>query len=94
MTMPETCRLNLKISPGAKSSSISGYRDGVLSIRIKAPPVEGKANQELVAFLSRSLQTAPGNIAIVRGFTSRNKVVSFAGFSLEQVLSGLGVETQ
>ncbi|MBN1370090.1 MAG: DUF167 domain-containing protein [Dehalococcoidaceae bacterium] len=91
--MPDTCRLNLKLSPGAKSNSISGYQDGVLSIRIKAPPVEGKANQETIAFLSHELGTARSNINIVRGLSSKNKVIVIAGFSLEEALAKLGIET-
>jgi len=92
--MPEACRLNLKVSPGAKSSSISGYQDGVLSIRIKAPPVEGKANQELIAFFSRRLDTARSNIDIIRGLSSKNKVVLITGFKLEEALNKLGIETR
>jgi len=91
--MPETCRLNLKISPGAKSNSISGYQAGVLSVRIKAPPVEGKANQETIDYLSRQLGTARSDINIVRGLSSKNKVIVIAGFSLEEALEKLGIET-
>lgn len=84
----------MKISPGAKSSSISGYQDGVLSIRIKAPPVEGKANQELVTLISHRLGTARSNVDIVRGLSSKNKVVVITGFSLEEALNKLGIETR
>ena len=56
-----------------------GERDGVVLIRISAPPVDGKANAALIAFVAKTLGVPKGHVEIVRGETSRNKVIRVAG---------------
>ena len=48
----ETLEIRLYIQPGAKATELSGLHDGRLKVRLKAAPVEGKANQALIAYLS------------------------------------------
>jgi len=54
-------------------------------VKIAAPPVKGKANQELVRFLSDILGVAKSNITIEKGLTSRRKVVGIRGVTKEEV---------
>ena len=60
--------------------------DGVLQLKIAAPPVKGKANQELIKFLSDIMGVAKGNLTIEKGATSRRKVISIQGLGQEEVL--------
>ena len=66
-----------------------GFTDGILQVRITAPPVKGKANKELIAFLSKSLGVNKSSLSIVKGHTSRNKVIAIDGLSQENVINRL-----
>ena len=81
--------IRLKVTPGASRNEIAGFSDGVLQVRIAAPPVKGKANKELVAFLSRALGVSKSALYIVRGHTSHNKVVTVEGMTREDVIKRL-----
>ena len=63
--------------------------DGVLQVKVAAPPVKGKANRELVAFLSKALGVGKGSLTIVKGHTSRSKVIAVDGLSQEDVMKHL-----
>ena len=66
-----------------------GFTEGVLRVRISAPPVKGKANRELLAFLSQLLGISQGALTITKGHTSRNKTVVASGLSQEELLKRL-----
>lgn len=64
------------VIPGSKLNQIVGYMDdGSLKIKLKAKPIEGKANKELVKYLSEILKIKTSEIEIDSGFNSRNKIV-------------------
>lgn len=65
--------LLLYIQPGASRSEVVGLHGERLKIRIKAPPVEGAANEELVNFLAKRLNLSRSKIHFLRGETSRQK---------------------
>jgi uncharacterized protein (TIGR00251 family) len=75
----DAIKISAKVSPGARKSTITSYADDVLRLKIAAPPVEGKANKELIAYLSDVLGVSQSVICIEKGLTSRNKLVSIAG---------------
>ena len=60
-----------------------------MRVRIAAPPVRGKANRELLSFLSQLLGVSQSSLAIIRGHTSRNKTVAVSGLSQEEILRRL-----
>ena len=66
----------LRVTPRASANAVAGERDGVLLVRVTAPPVEGKANDAVVALLARTLGTPRGAIQVVQGASSRTKRVS------------------
>lgn len=86
-------KLALKITPNAKRNECLGWENHplsgrVLKLRIAAPPVEGKANREIIAYLSGLLSIPKSSITFSRGETGRIKVVEFpddARESLEQL---------
>ena len=86
--MSET-RISLHVYPNAPRNQLVGFSDGVLGVKVAAPPVRGQANRELVAFLSQVLGVSKGSLAIIRGHTSRNKLITVRGLSQEEVLQRL-----
>jgi len=81
--------LRLRVHPNASRNEMVGFTDGVLQIRIAAPPVKGKANRELITFLSQALGLSKSSLTITRGHTSRNKVIAVAGLSREEITARL-----
>jgi uncharacterized protein len=65
-----------RVTPRSSLNAIAGVRDGVLLVRVTAPPVEGKANGAVVALLSEALGVPPTAVQVVRGAAARTKRVS------------------
>ena len=78
-------RVHVKVHPSASKNEIVSFEEGVLKVKVAAPPVRGRANAELVNFLAKSLGLSRTQISIVSGATSRDKVVAFAGNTQEDV---------
>lgn len=87
----EGVTFGVKVIPRAKRDQIVGAENGVVKIRLNAPPVDGKANEALVRFLAERLGVARGNVEIVRGETARNKVVRVRGIREGMLRQRLGV---
>ncbi len=81
--------LDVRVIPRAGRSGFAGLRDGALLVRLAAAPVEGAANDELIALFSKTLRIPKRDITIVSGERSRSKRVRIAGLGREQVLSKL-----
>lgn len=79
-------RISIRVYPGAARNEVVGFSDGVLRIRVSAPPVRGKANRELIAFLSQLLDVRKNSITIIKGHTSRNKIITICDLSKEAAL--------
>ena len=77
--------LTLHIQPGAKKTEVAGEHGDVLKIRLAAPPVDGKANAALLAFIAERLWVPKSAVTLKSGQTSRRKVVEVAGASAEVV---------
>ena len=82
--------LRVRLQPRAGANAISGIQDGVVRVRVTAPPVGGAANDALVRLLAKALRIGRGRISIVRGRTSRTKLVRVEGFTEEEALERLG----
>lgn len=80
--------LRLYIQPGASKSIWDGIHGERIKLRIKAPPVDGAANEALVAFVAKSFGISKSKIQIIRGETSRQKDL-LIDLSLEETLSVL-----
>jgi uncharacterized protein (TIGR00251 family) len=81
--------LEVVVVPRAKRSKFVGFHGGYPKIALAAPPIEGRANEELVAFLKELLGLPGRNIELVRGDTSRRKAVILRGIAPEKVLQVL-----
>ncbi|OGO31177.1 MAG: YggU family protein [Chloroflexi bacterium RBG_16_56_11] len=87
---PES-RMTIRVTPNAPRNEITGYREGVLSVKIAAPPVRGKANRELITFLSKTLGVSKSTISVLKGETGRHKVVAVSGLTPEEILQRLSM---
>lgn len=70
--------LTVRVTPRAGRSAVVGYRDGMLLVKLAAPPVDGAANEALVALLAAALDVPKRAIEIVSGAKSRTKRVAIA----------------
>jgi len=68
-------RLRVQVRPGAKRSAVTGRSGDLLRIAVAAPPIEGRANEALIAFLAEELRLPRRQIQVLRGATSRQKLL-------------------
>jgi len=84
-------RLEVKVTPRARRNEIVGWHQNrMLVVKIAAPPIGGQANDELVDFLADQLGISPQDIEIIRGYTSRQKVIEIAGLTEDEIKQRLG----
>ena len=74
-----TLTLTLHVQPGAKRTEVAGLHGEALKIRLAAPPVEGKANDALIAWLAEVFAVPSRRVRLLRGEKSREKVVEITG---------------
>jgi uncharacterized protein (TIGR00251 family) len=82
--------LQVRVKPRASRDAIDGERDGALVVRLKAPPVDGAANEALSRFLGRVLRVAPSAVRIVKGGSARQKLVAIDGLDARAARERLG----
>ena len=68
--------LTVHVQPGAKTTEIVGLHGDALKIRLAAPPVDGKANASLIAFIADRLGIAKSAVSVKSGQTSRRKTIA------------------
>ena len=78
---------SVRVVPRASRSEAAGIQDGALKLRITAPPVDGKANEECIRLVAGILGVKRAQVAIIAGHTSRTKTVAVAGVKAAQVAS-------
>ncbi|MDO8315527.1 MAG: DUF167 family protein [Rugosibacter sp.] len=81
--------LTLYIQPGAKKTEVVGLHGEALKIRLHAPPVEGQANAQLIAFLALHLAVPKRGVTLLSGETSRAKKVRVMGVEARHVRARL-----
>ncbi len=77
------------VVPRASKNSVVGAEGDVVKIRLTAPPVEGKANDALVKFLSSLLNVPRSSVEIIAGHSARHKTIGIRGVSAAQVAQAL-----
>lgn len=83
--------LRVRLTPRSRRADLGPERDGVLVVRVTAPPVDGKANAALCRLLAARAGVPKGAVTVVRGQSSRDKVVSVEGISDEDLRARLGL---
>ncbi len=89
-TPDERALLTVKVTPNAKRSEFTGWgadeKDRpLLLVRLQAPPVDGKANSELIRFLSGELGCPKGQITLLRGTSGRQKTLEIPAHCLPKL---------
>ncbi|HWA27593.1 MAG TPA: DUF167 domain-containing protein [Lacunisphaera sp.] len=85
-----SCTLELKVVPNAPRNELAGWLGPVLKVKIHAPALEGRANEELLGFLAERLGLARRHLNLVRGDKARHKVVRITGLDAAGVYAKLG----
>ena len=83
-------RIAVKVIPRSSKNSIE-WEQGNLKVRLTAPPVDGLANEALIALLAERLALPKRAITIVRGTTSRQKIVEIEGMTMEAIEKRLAI---
>jgi uncharacterized protein (TIGR00251 family) len=83
------CTLSVRLHPGARKDGVTGVHAGALKISLTAPPVDGKANEAVIAFLADALHLPRARVALVAGAMSRSKTVRITGKSAGEVAAAL-----
>ncbi len=78
-------RIVVQAHPGAKRNEVVRFEEGIWHLKIAAPPTEGKANKELIEFISEVLDISKSRIAIEKGATGHRKLISLQGIAQETV---------
>ncbi|MBN2015285.1 YggU family protein [Candidatus Dojkabacteria bacterium] len=68
--------IKIKVTPSSSCNKIVGWQENTLKIKIRAPAQKGKANKELINFLSKELDIHKSNIRIMRGYKDKNKLLA------------------
>ena len=84
------CELTILARPRARRTEFAGTHDGALCVRLQAPPVDGKANAELIRFLAEKLSIPKADVLLLRGATSRRKVLLVKGLKAAGVSRRIG----
>ncbi len=75
--------IHLYVQPGAKKTEIVGLYDNELKIRLNTPPIEGRANKELLKYIAELFNVPVRQVILKRGDKSRHKIVSVIGSVVE-----------
>jgi uncharacterized protein YggU (UPF0235/DUF167 family) len=89
VTRAGAVRFEVWARPRARAARLSAVRDGALVVHLAAPPVDGAANDELLAALAEALGLPKRCIAVVRGITGRSKLVEVRGLTAQELRARL-----
>jgi uncharacterized protein (TIGR00251 family) len=77
--------LEVRVQPGATRQEIGDLREGVLTVRVNQPPLDGRANKAVCQLVAKHLGIAPSHVSIKRGAHSRSKLLEIRGLSPEEL---------
>ncbi len=85
----EAAEIAVRVQPRARRTEVAGERGGAILIRVTAPPVDGKANAAVCALVAKAAGVAPSHVRVVRGESSRDKVLRVEGVSAAALRAAL-----
>jgi uncharacterized protein (TIGR00251 family) len=77
--------ITVHVQPNASANEVTAFADGTWRVKIAAPPVKGKANRELLAFLGEALGVPDGSITIEKGHAARRKLIAISGLAQDEI---------
>ena len=78
------CAISVRVQPGASRNRVSEFRNGTLRVSVAAPPRNGQANAALLELLAATLDVPKSRLRILRGHSTRNKLVAIDGLTAEE----------
>ena len=87
----EGAQFAVRVQPRASRNKIAGLMGDAVKLAITAPPVDGKANEAVIAFFAELLRVPKSSVTIASGETGRNKSIAVRGVSVDTVRAALGV---
>jgi len=88
--MRTAVRFGVRVQPRASNNEVAGVYGAALKVRLKAPPVDGAANDALVLFLAETLGVGKRSVRIVSGESSRTKILEVDGVAPERIIALAG----
>ena len=79
-------KILVQVKPTSRENKLTMNSDGSFSLRIKAPPIKGKANKEVIKWFSKSLSISSKHIFIVKGLYSKEKTIDVSGIEVNQII--------
>jgi uncharacterized protein (TIGR00251 family) len=86
--------VRVRVTTRASRDELAGTRDSVLLVRVKAPPVDGKANAAVCKLIAKALGIGPTRVEVVRGHSSRDKTVSVEAVEESAARAALGLAVE
>ena len=83
------CTVSVRVHAGARKDAVTGIHAGAVKVALSAPPVDGRANDALIAFVAEKLGLPRARVSLVAGATSRSKVLRVTGRSAAEVRAAL-----
>ena len=84
------CRLAIKAIPNAPKNAVAGWLGDALKVKVHAPALEGRANEDLCEFLAETLGLPKRAVTLLQGEKSRQKLVQIEGLDLAGAKARLG----
>ena len=81
--------IKVRVQPRASRTEVAGEHAGGIKVRVTAPPVDGKANEECRRYLAKLLKVSATSVEIISGESSRDKVIRVSNISAQRVLEAL-----
>ena len=85
----EHATITVQVQPNASQNKITRFEQGVWYLKVAAPPIKGRANQELLKFLSDILGVSKSSLTIEKGMTTKRKLIAINGLRQNQVMGQL-----
>jgi len=85
----DACEIAVRVQARARANEIVGERDGVLVVRVTAPPVDGRANDALCRLIAKRARVGVRRVSVVRGAGAREKVVRVLAIDPEELHKAL-----
>lgn len=80
--LPGGVRLAVQITPNARKTEVIGVHEDALKLKLAAQPIDGKANQALIAYLAKTLALPRSAVTITHGHTAKRKLIEIAAPAL------------
>jgi len=81
----EKARLKVRVNPRSSRNQITDLQDGVLAVKLTAPPVEGAANKAATVYVAEILDVKKSQVKLISGQTNREKVFEIEGLSEDEL---------